>query len=149
MGHYDCKYCDASPGEEHSADCERFQTMTNPQNTGASDKIEEDEATISIITRLPDGLHLIDQMRGPEMSGNAVIIEGRMVPQMTMRETETGVTLLLDGRMAWVFPKQLAHHAASFAANAMAIGAGFPCFTAERKVEHFATPYARMEPRHD
>ena len=90
------------------------------------------------VIQLPDGSHLVEQMRGVQLSGNSVVIEGRVVPKLTMHETDTEVEFVLDGRLAWGFPKHLAHHAASFAANAMAIGAGFPCFTADHKCEAFA-----------
>jgi hypothetical protein len=92
----------------------------------------------------------IEQITGPKAEGHTVIVEGRLVPNMTMLVEGETVSFTLDHRMTWEgFPLELAAHVASFAANAMAIGAGFPCLTAERKVEHFATPCFSVEMSHD
>ncbi len=90
------------------------------------------------VVKLPDGSQLVESMKGAERSGNAVVIEGRLIPKLTMRETDTEVVFVLDGRLAYGFPKALAHHAAHFAATAMAIGGGYACITADEKLKAFA-----------
>lgn len=82
----------------------------------------------------------IDDMTGPQRTGCAVFVQGRLVPDMTVHEQASGeIGLMLDSRMMWIFPREIAAHVAEFAANAMAIGAGFPCFTADKKREAFAS----------
>lgn len=84
---------------------------------------------------------LISNMKGPVRDGHDVIIDGRLVPNMTMFDNGETISFCLDNRMVWgSFPRELARHVASFAANAMAIGAGYPCLEADRKPECFATP---------
>lgn len=101
---------------------------------------------MSNVIPMPDGSHLVAAMKGPEQSGLSVIIEERVVPNLAMRETATDVVFVLDGRLTFGFPKAIAHQAAAFAANAMAIGAGFPCFAADHKCEAFAPKVAVIEP---
>lgn len=90
------------------------------------------------VVQMPDGSDLVAQMKGAERSGCSVVIDGRCIPRLVMHDKDTEVVFVLDDRLAFGFPKNLAHLAASFAANAMAIGAGFPSLTADRKVEAFA-----------
>lgn len=87
----------------------------------------------------------IDAMKGPQTYGNAVIVDGRLVPDLTMVDHGELIEFCLDNRMSWEFPREIAAHVASFAANTMAIGAGFPCFHAEQKPAHFATPCSRID----
>jgi len=69
---------------------------------------------------------LIEAMKGPERSGCTVIIEGRLVPRLTMHDSGEGeITLVLNDRLAFPFPREVAMQAAHFAATAMAIGAGY------------------------
>ena len=75
---------------------------------------------------------------GPERTGHDVIWDGRLVPNITARERGDQIEFTLDGRLVWTFPREWAFHALDFAANAMAFGAGYPCFTADKKVEAFA-----------
>ncbi len=68
----------------------------------------------------------ISDMTGPQIEGCAVFIDGRKVPNMAMLDRVGGeITFVLDGRMAFSFPREIAVLAASFAASAMAIGAGY------------------------
>lgn len=68
----------------------------------------------------------IEAMKGPQSAGHAVIIEGRRVPNLTMIDDGgPEVFFCLDNRLQFPFPRELAIQAATFAANAMAIGAGF------------------------
>lgn len=57
---------------------------------------------------------------------------------MTCRERDGVVEFVLDGRMSFEFPKEWAYLAASFAAHAMAVGAGFSHLGAEDKNRPFA-----------
>ena len=68
---------------------------------------------------------LIAEMTGPEQSGHAVIIDGRVVPNLVMYDRGEEIEFVLDGRLCWGFSRKEAWNAASFAFAAMAIGAGF------------------------
>jgi hypothetical protein len=69
---------------------------------------------------------LIAEMTGPPVGGNSVILEGRLIPRMMMFDRGDEIEFVLDGRLAYGFPRAQAWDAASFAAAAMSIGAGFP-----------------------
>lgn len=87
-------------------------------------------------------------MRGPERIGCDVIIENRRVPNLHMHDRGDTIDFVLDGRMMFGFPKEWAYLAATFAANAMAIGAGWPCLTADKKCERFAPECFQIEITH-
>lgn len=72
---------------------------------------------------------LIAEMKGPEACGHAVILEGRLIPNVTMFERGDEIEFVLQNRLGFSFPRDLANHAISFAASAMAIGAGFPHYS--------------------
>jgi hypothetical protein len=72
---------------------------------------------------------LIAEMKGPQSSGNAVIIEGRLIPNLVMFDRGHEIEFVLDHRLAFGFPRDQAWNAAAFAASAMAIGAGFPHYS--------------------
>lgn len=76
------------------------------------------------VTELPRR-DLIAEMTGPQQSGNSVVIDGRLVPNLVMYDRGEMIEFVLDGRMCFDFPKDIAWLAASFAFTAMAIGAGF------------------------
>jgi hypothetical protein len=80
----------------------------------------------------------IPDMKGPERTGYSVIIDNRKIPKLHMYDRGDSVEFILDGRLAFEFPSDLAYHAATFAANAMAIGAGFAFLGAETKERPFA-----------
>lgn len=63
-------------------------------------------------------------MKGPEREGCDVLVDGRHVPNMHMRDHGDTIEFVLDGRFSYTFPREWALLAASFAAQAMAIGAG-------------------------
>lgn len=69
-----------------------------------------------------------------------VVIDGRMIPKLTAyRQTDGRVTLSLDHRFIIDLPDEgLAYQVAAFAANAMAIGKGYPWSGAESKQQPFA-----------
>lgn len=80
----------------------------------------------------------LPDIKGPERTGNSVIIDGRCVPKMHMHDRGETVDFILDGRLSFEFPKDMAYLAASFAANAMAIGAGYTFLGSETKDHPFA-----------
>lgn len=77
------------------------------------------------VTGFPPKRDLIAEMTGPRQIGCAVIIDGRLVPNMLMNDFGDEIEFVLDGRLSWSFPREVAWNAASFAFSAMAIGAGF------------------------
>lgn len=81
------------------------------------------------VTDFPPKRDLIAEMKGPETGGSAVILEGKLIPHVMMFDRGDEIEFVLDNRLGFAFPRELAHHAASFAASAMAIGAGFPHFS--------------------
>lgn len=90
------------------------------------------------IHHLPPQPNVFDSMKGPERSGQSVIIDGRAVPNLHMRENGEEVIFVLDERLAFGFPREWAFLAAAFAANAMAIGAGYSHVCGETKDRSFA-----------
>lgn len=77
-------------------------------------------------------------LNGPIRQGCHVIVNGRMIPNLHMYEDGDETVFVLDSRLAFGFPKEIAHQAAAFAANAMAIGAGYSYLGAETKDRPFA-----------
>lgn len=79
------------------------------------------------VTQLPQPpkRDLIAEMKGPENSGNAVIIDGRCIPNCVMYDRGGEIEFVLDNRLAFSFPREQAWNAAYFAFVAMALGAGF------------------------
>jgi hypothetical protein len=76
------------------------------------------------VTELPRR-DLIAEMTGPAASGNAVIINGRYIPNLVMYDRGDEIEFVLDNRLAFGFSRDQAWNAAAFAFSAMAIGAGF------------------------
>lgn len=68
---------------------------------------------------------LIAEMTGPKQGGHSVIIDGRLVPNMTMMDNGDTIDFVLDGRLVFPIAREHAWQAAAFAFAAMAIGAGF------------------------
>lgn len=75
---------------------------------------------------------------GPTSGGHDVIWQGRVVPKLKAIDQGAEIMFILDNRLGWSFPREWAFHALDMMANAMAIGAGYPCFTAEEKFKPFA-----------
>lgn len=90
------------------------------------------------IYHLPPRLNAVDNMQGPERVGNTVIIDGRAIPKLHMHDNGDEVEFVLDGRLAFGFPREWAYLAATFAANAMAIGSGYSFIGAETRERPFA-----------
>lgn len=72
---------------------------------------------------------------------NRVVLDGRLIPKLTAHRREDGsVVLHLDHRFGLDCADDgIAYVTACFVANAMAIGAGYPCFTADDKFKPFAS----------
>lgn len=90
-------------------------------------------------------IDIINEMKGPPETGYSVVVDGRRVPNLMMRERDDEVEFVLDGRFGYSFPRELALLAASFAAEAMAIGAGYPSFNAESRDHPFAPRVMKIE----
>lgn len=72
-------------------------------------------------------------------SWHTVFIEGRKMPNMLIREWDGSIEVLLDGRWIYIFEDRTkARLACSMAANAMAIGQGYPWLGAATKEMPFA-----------
>lgn len=95
------------------------------------------------VLKFPEQLGPPD-MRGPVRFGSSVIIDGRHIPKIHMHDKGETIELILDERLCYEFPKEWAYHAASFAANAMAIGAGYAFFGAESRDRPFAPQCFQM-----
>lgn len=72
---------------------------------------------------------LIAEMKGPETGGNAVILEGRVIPHIMMFDRGHEIEFVIDNRLAFGFSRDQAYTAMDFAAAAMAVGAGFPHYS--------------------
>lgn len=68
---------------------------------------------------------LIAEMTGPVNTGCSVMIDGRVIPNLVMYDKGDEIEFVLDHRLAFIFPRDVAWLAASFAFSAMAFGAGF------------------------
>ena len=89
------------------------------------------------ITHLPPKRDLIAEMTGPQNSGNAVIIDGRRIPNCIMYDRGDEIEFVLDHRLGFSFPRDQAWNAAAFAFAAMAIGAGFAASCDDITEDHF------------
>lgn len=99
------------------------------------------------ITDFPKPRDLIAEMAGPQERENtcAVILDGRHIPNMKMRDQGDVIEFVLDDRLAFQIPREVAYTAAQFAACAMAIGAGYPHFSATHSSQRpFATQVAAL-----
>jgi hypothetical protein len=79
---------------------------------------------VSNIEQFPNK-DMVAGMVGPARTGCAVIIDGRVIPNMVMYDKGAIIEFVIDGRLSFDIPRESAYTAASFAAAAMAIGAGF------------------------
>jgi hypothetical protein len=88
----------------------------------------------------------VPDMIGPKPIGNSVIVEGHIIPNMTMIDRGDIVEFVIDNRMGFEFPRECAYTAACFAATAMAIGAGHPHFKYPHKSNQaYASPCVGIE----
>jgi hypothetical protein len=79
---------------------------------------------------------LIAEMMGPENLGNSVIVDGRLMPHVAMFDRGDEIEFVIDHRLAFGFPRELAYQAASFAFAAMSVAAGFRHFTGRHFTQH-------------
>jgi hypothetical protein len=77
----------------------------------------------------PEKRDLIAEMKGPDNLGSSVVMEGRLIPNVAMFDRGDEIEFVLDGRLAFGFPRDQAWNAIAFAAAAMAVGAGFPHYS--------------------
>ena len=82
---------------------------------------------------------LVAEMTGPENGGCSVIIDGRLMPHVAMYDRGDTVEFVIDHRLGFPFPREIAYQAASFAFSAMAVAAGF---RHQSGLHHTQHPYA-------
>jgi hypothetical protein len=85
-------------------------------------------------------------VKGPARGGHSVIVDGRKIPNIAVFDNGGDmVEFVLDDRLSFSFPREWSRLAASFAAQAMAIGAGHPSIGAPHKSgQAFATPVMEL-----
>lgn len=88
------------------------------------------------VTQLPKREPL-DPLVGP-FEYHKVVVEGRAIPGLSGYRDGDLTALVLDNRLSISVPPELAHQVAWFAANALAIGAGYSHLGAESKDRPFA-----------
>ncbi len=98
---------------------------------------------MSNVTELPTK-DVIAGMLGPERSGHSVIVAGRLIRGMVAYDRGAEIEFVLDGRFSYSFPRAIALLAASFAAQAMAIGSGYSHLGAATKDRPFAPEVIAM-----
>lgn len=84
-----------------------------------------------------------DFIIGP-FTENRVVIEGRVIPNLTAIREGENVALVVDNRFSISLPKDRAYDVAWLVANAMAVGAGYPCLSSETKERPFAPQCAKL-----
>lgn len=82
---------------------------------------------------------------GPPRTGNAVIVDSRVIPQLHCYEHGENIEIILDGRFSVTVPALLAYEVAWMIANALAIGSGYPYMGAETKDRPFAPIYRGLD----
>lgn len=90
------------------------------------------------VVQLPPPTSAPDFLIGP-FEEYRVVLEGKLIPNLTAFREGDSICLVLDRRLSISVPKDRAYDVAWLVANALAIGAGYPCFTADRKTEAFAS----------
>lgn len=85
-----------------------------------------------------------DWLIGPFESYH-VVLDGRVIPDMTARRHGDAVSITLDNRLVITVPANLAYQVAHFAADAMAIGAGYSHLGAEARERPFAPQCAQIK----
>lgn len=75
----------------------------------------------------------------------SVVVAGREIPKMRCKDNGETIDIILDRRFCYTFPKELAYLATAFAAQAMAIGAGYSNMEAKNKDMPFASQVMMIE----
>lgn len=100
---------------------------------------------MSNVTDFPRKIDNIDAVKGPERFGNDIIIDGHVVPNMWMVDRGSTIELVFPGPVAYMFPREIAAHAAGACAKAMAVGAGHTHLSSPHGVtKSYGTPAVRM-----
>lgn len=89
------------------------------------------------VTQFPKQGAAPDFMIGP-FTEHCVVIEGRLIPNLTAYHEGENTVLVVDRRFSITVPKDRAYDVAWLVANAMAVGAGYPCLSSESKERPFA-----------
>ncbi len=76
---------------------------------------------------------------------NRVVVDGRVIPNLTGRQEGDFAELVLDRRFGITVPIELAHGVAWMIANALAIGAGYSHLGAETKDRPFAAIAMKLD----
>jgi len=69
---------------------------------------------------------------------NRVVIEGRLIPHLTVTREGDKTGLVIDNRLSISVPNDLAYSVCWLLANAMAVAQGYPCLSSESKDRAFA-----------
>ena len=83
---------------------------------------------------------------GPEIRGNAVIVDGLCIPNMHCFDCGDEIEIIIDRRFSYTFPKEWAYLAAAMAAQAMAIGEGYTHLEVLTKDRCFAPRIRELKP---
>lgn len=94
------------------------------------------------VTNLPRR-DLIAEMTGPENNGNALVMQGHVVPGIAMYDRGDEIEFVIDHRASFGFPRAQAWDAAAFAFAAMAFGAR--CDPLNFEPSPFAKKFARLD----
>lgn len=86
---------------------------------------------MSNVTQFPKKPDSIEQIKGPELFGSSIIIDGHEVPHMWMVDKGAEIELCFPGPVVYLFPRDIAAHVAHACAKAMAIGAGHSHISSE------------------
>jgi hypothetical protein len=97
---------------------------------------------MSNVTDFPKKIDNINAVKGPERFGNDIIIDGHVVPNMWMVDCGATIELVFPGPVAYIFPRDIAAHAAGACAKAMAVGAGHSHISSEHAVTKSYGPKA-------
>lgn len=76
------------------------------------------------VTNFPKSRDLIAEMKGADLSGNAVVIHGVEIPGVVMYDNGDEIAFVIDHRLEVSFPRAHAWNAAALMLGAMAFGAG-------------------------
>lgn len=74
-----------------------------------------------------------------------VVINGRLIPNLTARRRGEKTSITVDGRITITVPNETAYQVAAFAADVLAIGAGYSHAGAESKDRPFAPRVAEID----
>ncbi len=74
-----------------------------------------------------------------------VVIEGRLIPNLTAFREGDDVVLVIDHRLSISVPADRAYDVCWLVANAMAVAAGYPCLSSDNKDRPFAPQCAEIK----